>query len=250
MDRISLSADERTILGKKVKTLRKKGLLPGHVFGNKIETEHVTVDGKLFLKTFKEAGATGIINLKIGADKVRPVMIKDVQYNPLTEQFLNVDFYQVNLSEKVKVPVPLVLTGEEPETVKLGEAITLQTLDEVEVEALPDDLIEKIEVDISTLINIDDAITLGQLNIDKEKLTLLLDPETIIVKLAPAVSAEMEALLEEQAAETEAAAAEAVEGEEGEEGVVKTEGEEEEGEAAEGEIKEPVESESKDQEKS
>ena len=85
----------------------------------------------------------------------------------------------------------------------------LQTLNEVEVEALPTDLIEKIEVDITSLQNIDDAITVGQLKFDRSKLTVQAADEEIVVKLAPAVSAEMEKLLEEQAAETAAVAAEA-----------------------------------------
>lgn len=196
-----MTAEERQIIGKKVKNLRKEGKLPGHVFGKGLETEHVSVDGKTFLKTFKEAGETGLIDLKIGAEKVRPVLVRGVQHDPVTGLPIHIDFYQVNLSEKVKVPVPIGLTGEEPEKVHLGEAIVLQTLNEVEVEALPADLVENIEVDQAQLKEIDDAITVGQLSYDREKLTILADPEEIVVKLAPAVTEEMEKLLEEQAAE-------------------------------------------------
>lgn len=227
MDRISLKAKERTILGKKVKKLRKDGLVPGHVFGKGLETEHVAVDGKLFHQVFAQAGETGLIDLKIGEEKVRPVLVRGVQYDPVTGLPLNVDFYQVDLKQKVKVPVPLVLVGEDPESVKLGENIILQTMNQIEVEALPTDLVEKIEVDITPLKNVDDAITVGQLSFDKEKLTVHAPDEEIIVKLAPAVSAEMEALLEEQAAEAEAAAAAQVT-EEGAE--VSVEGEVKEGE--------------------
>ncbi|MDD5415465.1 MAG: 50S ribosomal protein L25 [Candidatus Daviesbacteria bacterium] len=224
MDRLSLKAEERKILGKKVKKLRQDGQLPGHVFGKGVESESVCVDGKTFLKTFKEAGETGLIDLKIGAEKVRPVMVRGVQYDPVSGEPIHIDFYQVNLSEKVKVPVPLVLIGEQPESVKLGETIVLQTLNEIEVEALPTDLVEKIEVDISSLQNIDDAITVGQLQFDKDKLTIQVPGEEIVVKLAPAVTAEMEKLLEEQAAEAAAVAAETG-AEETEAGAVPAEGE-------------------------
>ncbi len=234
MDRLNLQAEERTILGKKVKLLRKDGKIPGHVFGKGVETEHVSVDGKIFLKTFKEAGETGLIDLKIGSEKIRPVLVRDVSFDPVSGSPFHIDFYQVNLSEKVKVPVPLVLVGEDPETVKLGEAIVLQTLNQVEVEALPTDLVENIEVDKSGLKNIDDSISLAQLNYDREKLTVLADQEEIVVKLAPAVSAEMEALLEEQATEAAEAAAEGAEGTEGGE-VVEGEAKEGEGAPAEGE---------------
>lgn len=233
MDKVILNAAERTIIGKKVKTLRKNGILPGHVFGKGLQTEHVSVDAKEFKKVFGEVGETGVISLQVGEETVRPVMVKGIQYHAVTGNPLNIDFYQVNLKEKVKVPVPLVLIGEEPESVKLGENIVLQTLNEIEVEALPTDLVEKIEVNIEALKNVDDAITVAQLSYNHDKLTINADPEEVVVKLAPAVTAEMEALLEEQAAETEAAAGEAV-AEGAEEGAEPTE----EGEVVEGEVKE------------
>ncbi len=235
MDRLSLIAEERIIVGKKVKNLRKQGQLPGHVYGKGIETESVSVDGKTFLKVYHEAGATGVIDLKIGAEKVKPVMVKGVQMDPVTGLPLNIDFYQVDLTQKVTVPVPIELVGEEPEKVHLGEAIVLQTLSEVEVEALPTDLVEKLEVNIEVLKEIDDAITIGQLSFDRSKLAISLDPEEVVVKLAPAVTEEMEELLEEQAAETEAAQEEAAEGEEeAKEGEEEAEGGEEGVEGSEG----------------
>ena len=227
MDRLSLHAEERKVLGKKVKQLRREGKLPAHVFGKGVEGENVLLIAKDFLKTFHQAGETGLIDLKIGTERVRPVLIREVQYDPVSGDLIHIDFYQVNLSEKVKVAVPLVLIGEQPESVHLGETIVLQTLNEVEVEALPTDLVEKIEVDITPLKAIDDAITIGQLSYDRAKLTIHAPEEEIIVKLAPAVTAEMEKLLEEQAAETAAAATET------EEGAVKVEGAV--GEIAEGE---------------
>lgn len=215
MDRLSLAAEERKILGKKVKRLRKDGQLPGHVFGKDVDGENVLVSAKDFLKTFQQAGETSLIDLKIGSEKVRSVLIREVQYDPVRGQPIHIDFYQVDLAQKVKVPVPIVQIGESAEAVHSGEAIVLQTLNEVEVEALPTDLVEKIEVDISLLRAIDDAITVGQLNYDRSKLTIHAPEDELVIKLAPAVSAEMEKLLEEQAAEQAAQAAEAVVPEEG-----------------------------------
>ena len=235
MDRINLHAEERKVLGKKVKKLRVDGKLPGHVFGKGVEGENVLVNLSDFVKVFHQAGETGLIDLKIGTERIKPVLIRAVQYDPVKGGLIHVDFYQVNLSEKVKVSIPLVLIGEQAETVKLGEAIVLQTLNEVEVEALPTDLVEKIEVDITPLKAIDDAITIGQLNYDRNKLTIHSPEEEIVVKLAPAVTAEMEKLLEEQAAETAAAAAEV----ETAEGVVPAEG----AAPAEGEVAAPAEGE-------
>lgn len=230
MDRIPLKAEDRTVLGKKVKNLRKDGLIPGHVFGNKTQVEHVSVNGIDFLKVFKVAGETGLVDLKIGEEKVRPVLIREIQHDPVKGGLLHVGFYAVNLKEKVKVPIPIVLVGEEPESVHMGEAVILQNIHEVEVEALPTDLVEHIEVDISPLKNIDDAILVSQLNYDREKLTVLAGEDEVVVKLDTAVTEEMKKLLEEQEAEA-AAAAEAAVAEEGAEAPV--EGEEAlEGESA------------------
>ncbi len=240
MDRIPLKATDRTVLGKKVKNLRKEGKLPAHVFGNIKEVEHVSIDEISFKKVFKQSGETGLIDLKIGDDRTRPVMVKEIDVSPVTDRILHVGFYAVNLKEKVTVPVPIVLIGEGPESVKLGETVVLQTLGEVNVEALPTDLIENIEVNIESLKEIGDAITVADLNLDRSLLTILAEPEEVVVKLDNAVTEEMKALLEEQAAEAEAAAdaAEVSEGGEAKEG--------EEGEKAEGaEGEEGVEGEAK-----
>lgn len=237
MNRVSLKATEREIIGKKVKKLRSEGFVPGHVFGKGTESESVSVNNKDFLNAFAIAGMTGLIDLKIGEEKVRPVLVRDVQYHALSGQLLNIDFHQVNLKEKVKVLVPIVIkeTDTEIESVKMGEAIVIQPLTDVEIEALPTDLIEHLEVDISTLKNIDDAVTLGSLIYDREKITVLGESEEVVVKLAPAITEEMKKLMEEQEAEA-AAAQEAVAEEsteekaEGEEGEVS---EEEGGEAGE-----------------
>lgn len=226
MTRISLKAFEREILGKKVSKLRREGIIPGHVFGKKVETESVAVKATDFIKVYKEAGETGLIDLKIGEEKVRPVLIRQVQVDPVRGEILNIDFYQVNLTEKTTVNVPINLIGEEPELVHTGEAVVIQPMMEVEVEALPDDLPENIEVDITPLKAIDDAITVADLPVPNG-VTILAEPEAVVVKLDNAVTAEMQELLEEQAEEaaaaTEAAAEEAGEGTEGEE---KAEGEE------------------------
>jgi large subunit ribosomal protein L25 len=230
MDRTPLKAKERTVLGKKVKNLRKEGQIPAHVFGNIKEVEHVSVNAHDFARVFKQAGETGLVDLKIGEDKTRPVLIKEVEIHPVTREVLHIGFYQVNLKEKVEVPVPLILIGEGPESVKLGQTVVLQTLSEVMVEALPNDLIENIEVNIDVLKEVGDAISVADLSYDRTTLTINAEPEEIVVKLDDAVTDEMKALMAEQEAE-QAAAQEAAETEEGAE---KVEGEEV-GEGTEGE---------------
>ncbi len=231
MDRTPLKAKERTVLGKKVKSLRKEGQVPAHVFGNFKEVEHVSVNAHDFARVFKQAGETGLVDLKIGEDRTRPVLIKEVEIHPVTREVLHIGFYQVNLKEKVEVPVPVILIGEGPESVKLGQTVVLQTLSEVMVEALPNDLIENIEVNIDVLKEVGDAISVADLSYDRTTLTINAEPEEIVVKLDDAVTDEMKALMAEQEAE-QAAAQEAAETEDGAE---KAEGEEEAGEGTEGE---------------
>lgn len=230
-DRPTLKAQERTILGKKVKTLRADGILPGHVFGNGLETESVQVTFKDFATIYGQVGETGLINLKIGEERVRPVLIREAQFDPVRGTVLNIDFYQVDLKTKTRVYVPIEFIGVEDDiaAVHSGDAVVLQPISEVEIEALPTDLIDKIEVNISVLKNIDDAITVDQLNYDRSIITVLTNPEEVVVKLAPAVTEEMQELMEEAEAEAQAAVAAAEEGVEGE----KAEGEAVEGEATE-----------------
>lgn len=202
---VALKAEERDLLGKKVKKLRREGLLPAHVYGKNLKTEHVSVSLPEFLKVFASTGETGLIDLKIGAEKVRPVLVRGVQIDPVGQTPLHIDFYQVNLKEKVTVPVPIILEGEEPELVHSGEAVVIQPLNQVEVEALPTEIPEHIVVSIEPLKAIGDAIYIASLQVPKG-VTLLADPEAVVVKLDTAVTEEMQRLLEEQQAEVAAAA--------------------------------------------
>lgn len=204
MQAISLKATEREVLGKKVKQLRRDGFLPGHVYGKGVATEHVSVSQIEFLKVLHQAGETGLVELKIGEEKIRPVLIRGVQVDPVKGHPLHIDFYQVDLKQKVTVPVPIILEGDEPELVHTGEAVVIQPLTEVEIEALPTNIPEHLVVNISSLKQIDDAIHLSQINLP-EGVTLILDPESVVVKLDNAVTEEMKKLMEEQAAEAAAA---------------------------------------------
>lgn len=210
MQRIPLDAEDRTVLGKKVKKLRHDGLIPGHVYGHGKTVDHVAVSLVDFLKVFKQAGETGLINLRVGEDRAIPVLVRGIQNGPVDGEVLHIDFFRVNLTEKVQVPVPVTLIGEQPESVHLGETVVLQPISEIQIEALPDDLIDHVEVDQTLLKQVDDAVTVDQLLVDRTKVAILTPGEEVIIKLAPAITEEMKKLMEEQAAEAAAAQAEAV----------------------------------------
>jgi len=191
MARLKLEAEKREILGRKVKNLRKQGILPANIYGKKIKSEAIGVKVKDFVKIHEEVGETGIIDLSIkGEEKPRPVLIHNVQRHPLDDSFLHVDFHQVILTEKVKVKVPLELVGEAPaETQKTG--ILVQIISEIEVEALPADLPERFQIDVSFLTEVGKAILIKDLNFDREKIKLEIDENQIIAKIEPLAKEEV-----------------------------------------------------------
>ena len=186
MDKQTLNAEVRKISGRKVKTLRNQGLLPANVYGKKIKSEAVQVNLKEFAKVFAQVGETGLVNLAIknGKTQEKAVLISNVQLNPVTDTVIHVDFRQVDLTEKITAEVPVEITGESPaEKQSLGTVV--QYLDEIEVEALPADLPEKFIVDVSSLSEVDQAVTAKELSFDKKKVTLKVDPDEIVVKVEP-----------------------------------------------------------------
>lgn len=212
-----LKVEERKVLGKKVKKLRREGITPGNVYGKEVKSTAVQAPTKEFMDVYSESGETTLVDLQLDG-KTLPVLIQNV-YKDFRGNVLHADFFQVNLKEKVKANVPLEFIGE-PKAVTEKIGILARITDEVEVEALPSDLPENIEVNVENLAQIDDQITIGELSVPTG-VTVLSDSNQVVAKIEELVS--KEAL--EQAAE-EAAAAEAA----------KAEGETVEGEApAEGE---------------
>lgn len=205
MKRPVLKADARTILGKKVKTLRRDGLMPANVYGKNQESVALQVQTADFEKIHKEVGDTGLIDLDVKG-KVNPVLVKNLQMNFKSHTPLHADFYLVNMKEKVKAHVPVVVTGEaKAVTEKVG--ILLQPLSEVEIEALPDHLAENIEVNVEHLAELDQHITVGELKAP-EGVEILTAPDQTVVKIAELVAPEPEPEPEaEEGAEGEAASA-------------------------------------------
>lgn len=174
-----LSAKIRKIIGKKVKTLRAKDLIPAIVYGRGIKPIPLTVSAKEFEKIYKQAGETDLIELKIDDKKPVNVLIHDVQFHPLTDKIIHVDFYQIKKGEKIAVNVKINLIGQAP-AVREKDGILVPQIDELEIECLPQDIPHSIEVDVSNLKEIGDLIRVKDLNISK-KLKVLTDPEDIIV---------------------------------------------------------------------
>lgn len=208
MKRLKLEVQKRQVLGKKVKKLRREEILPANIYGKEVKSQAVQVPVKEFDKVYQEAGETGLIDLAIDSE-IRPVLIHHVQLDPRTGLPLHADFYQVNLKEKIKAMIPVVAVGE-PAAVTDKIGLLLQPLSEVEVEALPEDLPEKIEVNVESLAVVDEQIMVGDLKIP-QGVAILSDEGQIVFKIGELVTKEAEALAAQEQAQAEAAKAETAE---------------------------------------
>ncbi len=183
MDKLVLKAEKRKIAGRKVKKLRSEGVLPANIYGKKVKSVTIQTDLNEFEKVFKKAGETGLVELQVNGEK-RPVLVHNIQLDPLTDEPLHVDFLQVDLKEKVIAKVPVELIGESPAE-KQGLGTVVQYIDEIEVGALPGDLPDKFEVDRSKLTEVGQLISVADLPIDAKKVEIRVDPEQILVKVEP-----------------------------------------------------------------
>lgn len=194
--KIGLLVEKREVLGRKVKVLRKEGKLPANIYGKKIKSQAVVVSRKEFFGIYKQAGATGVVYLSgVGKDEL-PVLVRNLQYHPVTDELLHVEFYKVDLTKKTVVEVPVHITGEAP-AVKEEGGVLVQNLTHVEVEALPADIPEKIEVEVGQLVKIDDGVLVKDLKIDKSKVMIITDAEEVVVKIEPPAAEEEEPVVEE-----------------------------------------------------
>jgi len=200
-----LVVEKRLVLGKKIKKLRKQGILPANIYGKDIKSVAVQLPYKEFNVVFKETGETGLVDVELDG-AVRPVLIHNVQYDHFTRDPLHADFFQVNLKEKVKTMVPVEIIGE-PKAVADKIGLLLQPLSEVEVEALPEDLPEKIEVNVEHLAAIDEQITIEDLKLPNG-VVILTDSSQVIAKIAELVTKEAKEEAEKEAKEAEEAKAE------------------------------------------
>ena len=201
MKRFKLAVEKRKVLGNKVHKLRIEGIFPANIYGKGVKSTAVQVPYKEFEKVYKEAGVTGIVDVDI-AGEVRPSLIHNVQQDYYKHILLHADFFQVNLKEKVKTMVKLITVGE-PKAVSEKLGLLMQTLAEVEIEALPTDLPDKIEINVEPLAVLDAQITVGEIKAPTG-VAILTDPSQVVAKIGSLISKEAA----EQAA-AEAAAAEA-----------------------------------------
>lgn len=193
-----LRAEPRTVLGKKVRRLRREGLVPGVVYGPVVrETVAVSVSRREFDRFFRDNGHSTVFTLEWDGGR-QPVLIREVQSDPVTRNALHIDFFAPNMRQVLRQFVPLVLHNPNAD----AEGVLQTILTEIEVEALPANLPHQLDADISGLVAVGDNLHVSDITLP-ENVRIVTDSEELVASLVP------------EAVEEEPEEEEAVEGEEG-----------------------------------
>ncbi len=222
---------EKRSLGENLTQLRSQQIVPGNIFGPSMDSQSIKFEVGEFERLFREIGESGVAYLQLGKKEV-PAMIDELQIEPVQDLPTHVSFKAIDLTEKVRADIPVELVGE----FELPEAVLVTVRNEVEVEALPTDLPEKFVVNVEILEEIGQAITLADLEYDKEKVDIIFGEagEEAPVVLVQEVEEEPEEPeeIETEIIGEEEEGGEEVEGEEGQE-IPEEEAPAEEGEKSE-----------------
>ncbi|PKL72735.1 50S ribosomal protein L25 [Candidatus Kuenenbacteria bacterium HGW-Kuenenbacteria-1] len=161
---LTLKTNLRTLINKKSKSLRKKGILPAVIYGHGIENKNIEIKKSIFQKLYKQVGDGSLLDLIIDGQKPIKVLIQEIQKDPVKSEILHIDFYQIKKGEKITHSIKLNFIGESKAIKELG-GVLIRNVDSVEIECLPEDLISEIDVNISCLNTFEDIIHIKDLKI-------------------------------------------------------------------------------------
>ena len=178
---MQLKASIRQPMGKRSRRLLREGKVPAVVYGHATQATPITLDRLEFQKVFVKSGRTHLVDLVLDGDRTEKVLVREIQTHPRRLGPIHVDFYQVNLQEKIEVEVPVHLVGESA-PVKQGDADILQPMHSVRVECLPTEIPEAFEVDLTPLDEIEAELRVSALKVPAG-VTILDDPEELVVKI-------------------------------------------------------------------
>lgn len=207
-DKITLQVVPRTVVGKKVKQIRREGWVPLVLYGPGFESELYQVTAFEARRVLTAAGMTSLISLQAeGQQEPYSVLVRDVQRDVLTDALLHVDLYRVSMTQKITTDVPIEFVGESP-MVAQGEVLLLTLMDRVEIECLPGDLVSSLTIDLDPLQTMDDVLLVKSISVP-EGITILANEDEVVGRLTFASRVEEEeeeveeALLEAAADEVE-----------------------------------------------
>jgi large subunit ribosomal protein L25 len=196
MEKYIIEAQEREVIGKKVKALRREGFLPAVIYGSGMDPKPITLNTKEVRQTLSVIGANTLVTIKLGK-KEHLALVRDIQREVILRDLLHIDFQAVSLEETITSTVPIVIIGESP-AISEYDALLVSSMDELQIEAKAKDLPDTISVDVSGLLDVGDHIQVKDLVISGE-VKILDDPEeTVIVVTIPTLM-ELEPEVEEEA---------------------------------------------------
>ena len=202
MEKIVLVATRREVIGKKVKNLRREGKLPAVLFGHGIESTPIVLDLKGTTKILSSVGSSTLVTVDLeGAEHA--VLVRERQRDILYRTLLHVDFQAVSMTETVRAQVPIHIGDEEAPAVESYGAMINTGLDVLEIECLPQDLPDRINIDVSSLFEIGDSILVSDIELP-EGILVLDDPDGLIVVASSAIAEEEEEVVEEEVIDEDA----------------------------------------------
>ena len=198
MDVATVKLDPRTVTGKKVRQLRRQGVIPVHLYGADIEPSNLQIEGRALNRLLPQVGTNIPISVEVEDQKMENIcFVREVQRHPVSEDVLHVDFLRVDVSQTIQSEVPVVITGVAPAVVNMGGTL-LQPLQIVQVESLPLDVPGSFTVDISELDDFEKAVYVRDLA-GAARVTILTDPDALLARVgAPRIEAEDEVVDEDE----------------------------------------------------
>jgi large subunit ribosomal protein L25 len=184
MEQIELFATPRKVVGKQVKALRRTGQIPVNLYGRSVKPLALQVETKTLSRVLAHAGTSRLIKLTVQGDQDwHMTLARDIQREPITGSLYHVDLFAVSMTERIKLEVNILITGESP-AVQRGEGVLVVAMNNVQIECLPGDLIDAIRVDVSNLDKIDAQITVKELAVS-DRIKILADPDDTVVRVTP-----------------------------------------------------------------
>ena len=210
-DTLTISLDPRTLTGKKVKNLRKAGIIPVHLYGQGTDSQALQCEAKTLYRVLSQAGMNTPITVSIpGQDDEKLTFIREIQWHPVRGELLHVDFLNVDVANEINTTVPITLVGDAPAVHIVPDSSVVQLMREVEVRALPLDVPPELTADISLIQDAGDVVRLGDVALP-ERVVFMAEDDEIIARLEIARAEvveevegeEMEMVEGEEAAEPE-----------------------------------------------
>lgn len=182
MEKLTISAQTRQAKWEKIRKLRKSGYIPGVVYGLQVGNRMIKINKKDFKKVFSMAGESTLIDLEIDNKQIGKVIINDYQLDPVSDDIIHIDLYQVRMDRKIEIKIPIIFKGEAP-AVKNKSGVLIKNHNKIEIRCFPGDLIHNIEIDLSNLDEIDKSIRVKDLKFSG-KIEIVMSPEEVIAIIA------------------------------------------------------------------